>query len=88
MSNNIPPEFLPQLNRFYEYLKTETVTATMAAVILGIPQKNICRYKRSLEKEGRLWETKFDRCPVTGFEAWYLTTNPENKVPNNQLDLF
>jgi hypothetical protein len=76
------------MNRFYDYLKTETATATMCALELGIPQKNICRYKRHLEKANKLWETKFDRCPVTGFEAWFLTTNPEEQIPDTQLELF
>lgn len=55
----------------------------------GIPQKNICRYKRDLEKAGKLWETEKIKCDVTGFKAWRLTTDP-NRVNNisKQLNLF
>jgi hypothetical protein len=62
----------------------------MVADATGIYQKNICRYKRDLEKAGRIWEIEKKLCKKTGFKAWYLTTNPA-KAPQSlltQLNLF
>ena len=60
----------------------------MASKATGIPQKNICRYKRDLELAGKLWETEKKHCKATGFKAWYLTTNPDQSPTKTQLDLF
>ena len=79
-----------QLQTIFEYLQKNVATASMIADVTGIYQKNICRYKRDLEKAGRLWETTKTICKKTGFKAWYLTTDP-NKNPNcspQQLNLF
>lgn len=81
---------LCQLQTIFQYLQEHIATASMVADATGIYQKNICRYKRDLEKVGRLWETEKKLCEKTGFKAWYLTTNPD-KAPKhslNQLDLF
>lgn len=83
-------DFKNQLKTFFEYLQQQVATASMVANETGIPQKNLCRYKRDLEKSGRLWEIEKKLCQKTGFRAWYLTTDPE-KAPiqkNNQLKLF
>ena len=73
----------------YEYLKTHTATASMIEAATGIKQKNICRYKRDLEEQGQLWEVVEKSCAITGFDAWYLTTDPD-KAPKHpeQLELF
>ena len=79
-----------QLQTIFQYLKVHEATASMIADVTGIYQKNICRYKRDLEKAGRLWEIEKKLCKKTGFKAWYLTTNP-NKAPKQlltQLNLF
>ena len=67
-----------------------SATKTMAAKDTGIPQKNICRVKRKLEKANRLWEIKHGKCKVTGYMAMYLTTNKELLPPEIefQLQLF
>lgn len=65
-----------QLKTIFEYLHEHIATASMVSAATGIPQKNICRYKRDLEKAGRLWEVEKRLCKQTGFKAWYLTTNP------------
>jgi hypothetical protein len=80
---------LNQIKTIFEYLKTHTATASMITQATGIPQKNICRYKRDLEKGGVLWEIERKPCKVTGFKAWYLTTD-SGKAPkqSNQLNLF
>lgn len=80
--------FNNQLKTIFLYLKEHVATASMVSEATGIPQKNICRYKRDLEKAGRLWEIEKKNCKETGFKAWYLTTNPEKATYNNQLYLF
>lgn len=77
-----------QLKTIFHFLQKHIATASMITAETGIPQKNICRYKRDLEKAGRLWEIEKKLCKHTGFKAWYLTTNPENAPFNNQLKLF
>ncbi len=72
----------------YNYLKDNVATASMVAGITGIPQKNICRYKRDLELSGKLWVVKTAKCLDTGYDAGYLTTNPALAPRNYQLSLF
>jgi hypothetical protein len=82
-------DFLSQLKTIFQFLKEHVATASMVSAATGIPQKNICRYKRDLEKAGRLWEIEKKLCKMTGFKAWYLTTNPDLAPTNNQqLELF
>lgn len=81
-------DFKVQLKTIFHYLQEHTATASMVSAITRIPQKNICRYKRDLEKAGRLWETEKKLCKQTGFKAWYLTTNPDKAPFNNQLKIF
>jgi len=80
---------LNQLLTIFQYLQKNVATASMVADATGVPQKNICRYKRDLELSGRLWEVEKKLCKKTGFRAWYLTTDP-NKAPKfkEQLKLF
>jgi hypothetical protein len=81
-------EFRNQLKTIFQYLQKHIATASMVSAMTGVPQKNICRYKRDLEKLGQLWETEKKLCKQTGFRAWYLTTNPNNAPLNNQLKMF
>ena len=81
-------DFKSQLKTIFQYLQEHIATASMVSAATGIPQKNITRYKRDLEKAGRLWEIEKKLCKQTGFKAWYLTTNPEQAPFNNQLNLF
>ena len=78
-----------QLQTIFQYLQKHEATASMVADATNVYQKNICRYKRDLEKAGRLWEIKKATCKKTGFRAWYLTTNPD-KAPKRptQLNIF
>ena len=80
--------FKNQLQTIFQYLQKHTATASMVSAATGIPQKNICRYKRDLENAGRLWEIEKKQCKHTGFKAWYLTTNPEKAPFDNQLKMF
>ena len=77
-----------QLKTIFHYLKQHVATASMITEATGVPQKCITRYKRDLEKAGRLWELKKAHCKLTGFKAWYLTTDPTKAPENNQLNLF
>ena len=81
-------DFKSQLKTIFHYLQNHVATTSMISFATGIPQKNICRYKRDLEKAGRLWEVEKKLCKQTGFKAWYLTTNPEQAQFNNLLNLF
>ena len=76
-----------QLQTIFHYLKEHVATASMVSAATGVPQKCITRYKRDLEKVGQLAEVKKDDCQLTGFKAWYITTN-ENLFPQQiQLKL-
>jgi hypothetical protein len=77
-----------QLRAVYEYLQNHVATASMVASATGIPQKNICRYKRDLEQQGKLSQLRKSTCKETGFSAWYLSTNPLLFKPSKQLNLF
>lgn len=66
-----------QVKTIFQYLQEHTATASMVSFATDIPQKNICRYKRDLEKAGKLFEVEKKLCKQTGFRAWYLTTNLE-----------
>jgi hypothetical protein len=79
-----------QIQTIFQYLHERIATASMVADATGIYQKNICRYKRDLEKAGMLWEVEKKLCRKTGFKAWYITTNPDfaPKHSITQLNLF
>jgi hypothetical protein len=82
--------FETQAKTIFCFLMEYTATASMVTECTGVPQKNICRYKRDFEKAGLLWEVKKDICKATGYKAWYLTTDPA-KAPSmnvSQLKLF
>lgn len=81
-------DFKSQKKTIFQFLQNNNATASMVSAATGIPQKNICRFKRDLEKVGRLWEIEKKLCKQTGFKAWYLTTNPEQAPFNNQLNIF
>lgn len=67
--------FFNEKKQFFNYLQKNTATASMAADALNIPQKNITRYKRQLEKVGKLKEVCKTICRKTKRRAAYLTTN-------------
>ena len=45
-----------QIKTIFLFLQDHIATASMVSDSTVIPQKNICRYKRDLEKAGLLWE--------------------------------
>ena len=67
--------FKTQEKTIFHFLQHHTATASMVSKETGIPQKNICRYKRDLEQRNLLFEVEKKLCKVTGFRAMYLTTN-------------
>lgn len=81
-------KFRNELKIFAAYLKGNVVTCSMASEALHIPQKNLCRYKRTLQKADLLWVTKKAHCKITGFIAQWLTTDARRKPRNPQIQLF
>lgn len=75
--DTIPPT---QLQTIFYYLQDHIATASMVSYETGIPRRSICRYKRELEQADLLWEITKTRCEITGYKAWYLTTDPD-QVP-------
>lgn len=79
--------YLNEQIRYFEYLKTNVATNSMVTEATGIKQKNLTRYKRTFQKLGLLSEVVQKRCLVTGFKAWYLTTDELLFPKSNQLSL-
>jgi hypothetical protein len=81
-----------QLFRIALYHITTTKKAICTA--LNIPIEAGCRYKRTLEKEGKLIQSVNKiHCPFTDYLAHLLSTNPKEferllKSNTNQLNLF
>ncbi|WP_229215322.1 transcriptional regulator [Dyadobacter bucti] len=71
-SRSVFDNYKNQLEVVYSYLSEHIATATMISIATGIPQKNICRYKRKLEKAGLVYQAELGICEVTGYSAWYL----------------
>lgn len=75
-------------------LKHVTTTKKALCTALKIPVEAGCRYKRTLEKEGRLVQSKDEViCPYTRHEAHLISTNPKEfekllKSNTNQLKMF
>lgn len=77
-----------QLKTIFHYLRKRVATASMVSAATGIPQKNICRYKRDLERSGQLSEVRKGICQLTKFKAWYITCDPSQFPKSNQLKLL
>ena len=75
--DTIPPT---QLQTIFSYLHDHIATGSMVSNETVVPRRSICRYKRELERGGLLWETDKTKCEITGYKAWYLTTDPD-QVP-------
>jgi hypothetical protein len=69
-----------QLQTIFSYLQDHIATGSMISNETGVPRRSICRYKRELEQAGLLREIVKTNCEITGFKAWYLTTDP-GQVP-------
>ena len=92
---------LPKLKRKFSEdrlfsigLRYVTTTKKAFCTALNIPIEGGCRYKRKLEKEGRLKQS-IDKviCPLTKHRAHIISTNPKEferlqKSKTNQLRLF
>ena len=77
VSLNRKKGYKTQLDVVFEYLFHNVATASMVEWATNIPQKNICRYKRYLQKRGKLWEIVKQPCERTRRDAWYITTNKD-----------
>ncbi len=75
---------------FYQYLLENTCTCSMASEVLGIKQKNLCRYKKELQDLNLLWEVDYKHCEITGYKAQWLTCNADliHPIDKAQLSLF
>jgi hypothetical protein len=80
--------FKAEKRRFFEYLYTHTATASMVFKATGILEKNICWYKKHLEKSGTLKRVEQKPFGNTGRKAWYLSTNPHMFPFDPQTKLF
>ncbi|WP_051605438.1 hypothetical protein [Sediminibacter sp. Hel_I_10] len=69
----------------FSYLLDKTATNSMISVSTGIARASICKSKRKLEDQWKLFEVKKDVCKVSGHKASFLTTNP--KFIGNQISL-
>ncbi|AOW10489.1 hypothetical protein [Flavobacterium gilvum] len=63
-----------QKKTIFHYLKVHSVTTSMVTDATAV---SICRYKKDLVKQGLLFEVEKKICKLTGFKAWYLTTNSD-----------
>jgi hypothetical protein len=81
-------EVRTQLQTIFQFLSDKVATATEVSAATQVPQKNICRYKRDLQKNGHLAELRRVNCPITGFKAWLITCDPSRMPHNPQIKLF
>lgn len=76
---NLP--YMPKLfrdeyrKRFYNYLKDNTTTVADVTDKTGIPQKYLTQRKAILQKKGKLIVVFIGKCPTTGNNAQFLSTN-------------
>lgn len=77
-----------QLKTIFHFLRNNVATAAMVEEATGVHHKNICRFKRDLEKTGCLWEVFKGYCQRTGYRAWYLTCDPKKAPKSDQIKLF
>ena len=64
--------FKSQLIQYYEYLQKNTATNSMVEQAIGIKQKNLTRYKVTLEDQGSLVVVYRGFCEVTGYMAAFF----------------
>jgi hypothetical protein len=69
--------FEAELKQIRQYLSKYNATATMVAVALDIYRPNLCRHKITLQIKGLLVVTHRAECKVTGYQADYLSCNPD-----------
>jgi hypothetical protein len=90
--NNLPHKRQGKDNELlavHDYLFEHTATATQVSIALNIYRPNLCRRKRTLEKNGHLAVIRQVVCPITKHRAALLTTNPALFPPHpKQLNLF
>jgi len=83
-----------QEDLFYTVLKYVSTTSRTVCEAFGIHQPSACKYKRKLEEQGFLVQSKDEIvCPFSGRMAYQLTTNESlfselTKKNPNQLKMF
>ncbi len=70
-------QFQSEKQAVLDYLHHNIATSSETATALNIWIPSMCRHKRQLEKAGLLVVVGKCSCPITGFPAKLLSTNPE-----------
>ena len=79
---------LDEMTLFYNFLFDKVTSCTEVSKKLGIVQKNLTRYKRKFQKDGKLAVVNKLKCPVTNREVQFITTDPNRFPKTKQLNLF
>ena len=79
---------LDEMTLFYNFLLDKVTSCTEVSKKLGIVQKNLTRYKRKFQKDGKLAVVNKLKCPVTNREVQFITTDPNRFPKTKQLNLF
>ena len=77
-----------EYRNFIAYLRKKTATCTMVCTALNIYRPNGTRFKRWAEEAGILFQVRKAPCNITGYPAFYLSTNPQLKPKRKQTSLF
>lgn len=80
-------DFRTKMEQVSDFLKDKVATGSMIEQGTGVHHKSVTWIKCILEESGNLWEVYRGPCKVTKRMAWYLTTNPELRPPDNQCKL-
>lgn len=78
--------FKNQLIRTYEAFN-EPKTRLQVAEEIEVYRASICRYVSTLMISNRIGVVKKGKCPITGFEAEFLTTDLSLIPESNQMEL-
>ena len=76
-----------QIERFYEYFKTNTTTVYAFEKATGISRANGCRFKAELVDSGLIQVVKIGRCPISNKNGVQFLSADKSKFPAIQLQL-
>ena len=76
-----------QLVVIRDFLQNNTATRYMIAIKTGIPIQSVCYRVAALFESDRVAVVKIDHCQISGHNAEYLTTDPEQFPDNLQTKL-
>ena len=82
-------KYKDQLSQIFEALKHKPMTMKELDISTGVMRENICRYFRTLRKQGKIALIKKRQCAITKHIAGEYTTNPELfPEPTKQLSIW